>query len=97
MKSYLLLAVICMSVSGCSAAGYARNRARDAADVFSLTATNGVGVVAQASFVNTGVGFVGDVAGLSDGDFFHGDGIYTSNGGRACALLIGSYEPRGPI
>ena len=60
--------------------GYIRDRGRDLADVFSFTATNGFGVTAQASAINTSLGYVGSIAGLEDGTLIDAKGMYTSNG-----------------
>ena len=66
ISAIALAAAACSSFS-LTSCSYLRNRARDAADVFTVTVGTGIGFGVQAGPIDTGLGFVMDLWGLRAG------------------------------
>lgn len=73
----IMLLMLCVLASGCASTGaYFSDRGRDAADIFTLTIEQGVGVTAHAGPISTGLGMIGGGRGLDGGtiaNFGEGD------------------------
>ncbi len=84
MKKIACLWVICAVAvmgSGCASVGYFKDRAQDAADIFTLTVGMGLGVKARVGPVRTGLLLShADVMGLRGGEFFYYPNVDTEFG-----------------
>jgi hypothetical protein len=67
MAKRSILLVMCALLASC---GYLRDRAKDAADIFTVTAGLGAGAKTRVGPINLGFIFNSEIAGLRGGEFF---------------------------